>query len=177
MICTAALSGENICFPFARQGARLLRQTDGRKDEEVALVTSLPPDKLDATQWLQANRDGWGIENGLHQRLDISFNDDRCRVQSDRGMLLLGAYRRVAISLFMEWRSHQPNARHRHQKLIVTNPFLCVRMSPSADASIGSASARHLRCSPKTWRFRADRFAFFYCHPDSQRVLPSGIFR
>ena len=112
MICTAALSGENICFPFARQGARLLRQTDGRKDEEVALVTSLPPDKLDATQWLQANRDGWGIENGLHQRLDISFNDDRCRVQSDRGMLLLGAYRRVAISLFLEWRSHQPNARH-----------------------------------------------------------------
>ena len=54
----------------------------------------------------------WGIENGLHLRLDVSYNDDRCRVQSDKGMLLQGAYRRVANSLFMEWRSHQPNARH-----------------------------------------------------------------
>ena len=32
----------------------------------------------------------WGIENGLHQRLDISHNDDRCRVRNDNAMLVLG---------------------------------------------------------------------------------------
>lgn len=121
MISTAELTGENICFPFARQGARLLRQTQGRKDEEVILITSASPERLDATKWLQANREGWGIESGLHQRLDISYDDDRSRVQSDQGMLLLGVYRRVANSLFMEWRSRHPKPRH-----LITSDFQTV---------------------------------------------------
>jgi len=35
---------------------------------------------------LLLNRKAWGIESGLHQRLDVSYNDDRCRVQNDNGM-------------------------------------------------------------------------------------------
>ncbi len=94
------------------QAARLLRQTTGRKDEEVALITSAPPKRLNAQSWLRLNRQGWGIENGLHQRLDVSYNDDRSRVQSDKGMLILGIYRRVANSLFMEWAQHQRRPDH-----------------------------------------------------------------
>ncbi len=78
----------------------------------MALITSLPPERLNASQWLQINRDGWGIESGLHQRLDVSYHDDRCRVQSDQGMLLLGIFRRFANSLFIHWRSQQPKPRH-----------------------------------------------------------------
>lgn len=89
------------------QAARLLRQSTGRKDEEVALITSASPERLNAQSWLRLNRQGWGIESGLHQRLDVSYNDDRSRVQSDEGMLILGMYRRVANSLFMEWARHQ----------------------------------------------------------------------
>ena len=99
-------------FPFAAQAARLLRQTQGRKDEEVALITSAPTKKLKALLWLLLNRQGWGIENGLHQRLDISYNDDRCRVQSDKGILIFGMFRRIANSLFMEWRQHQRRPEH-----------------------------------------------------------------
>jgi len=94
------------------QAARLLRQTTGRKDEEVALITSAPPRRLNAQSWLCLNRQGWGIESGLHQRLDVSYNDDRCRVQSDKGMLILGIYRRVANSLFMEWAQRQSRPDH-----------------------------------------------------------------
>jgi hypothetical protein len=101
-----------VGFPFAAQAARLLRQTQGRKDEEVALITSAPPQRLNAQTWLYLNRQGWGIESGLHQRLDVSYNDDRCRVQSDKGMLILGMYRRVANSLFMEWRQQQRRPEH-----------------------------------------------------------------
>ena len=97
---------------MARQAARLLRQTTGRQDEEVALITSAPPERLQAQTWLRRNRQGWGIESGLHQRLDVSYNDDRCRVQSDQGMLILGLYRRVANSLFMEWAQHQRRPAH-----------------------------------------------------------------
>jgi hypothetical protein len=39
-IVTAPVTGEEVCFPLAEQAARLLRQTEGRKDERVALITS-----------------------------------------------------------------------------------------------------------------------------------------
>lgn len=97
---------------MAEQAARLLRQTQGRKDEEVALITSAGPERLDASAWLRRNRLGWGIESGLHQRLDVSYNDDRCRVQSDNGILVLGMFRRLANSLFMEWRIGQRRPEH-----------------------------------------------------------------
>ena len=99
-------------FPFASQAARLLRQTQGRKEEEVALITSAPVSLLPAMQWLLLNRKGWGIESGLHQRLDVSYNDDRCRVQSDNGIWVLGMFRRIANSLFVEWSSCQRRPDH-----------------------------------------------------------------
>ena len=96
------IRAENFRFPFARQGARLLRQTEGRMDEEVAMVTSLSPEKFNAIKRLRANGECWAIKNCLHQRLDITYNQDCGRVQSDQGMLLHGASRRVANSLLME---------------------------------------------------------------------------
>ncbi|MCI0354757.1 MAG: hypothetical protein L0099_06945 [Acidobacteria bacterium] len=112
MISTAEVHAEEVGFPMARQGARLLRQTSGRQAEEVALITSLPPERLNALQWLKLNRAGWGIESGLHQRLDVSYQDDRCRVQSDNGIWIFGMFRRLANSLFMEWRSAQRRPDH-----------------------------------------------------------------
>lgn len=111
-MATAAISGEQACFPLAQQAARLLRQTQGRKDEAVALITSAEPARLDATRWLHLNRQAWDIESGLHQRLDVSHNDDRCRVRGDNGIWVLGMMRRLTNSLFMEWRSHRRRPDH-----------------------------------------------------------------
>jgi hypothetical protein len=103
-----SVAPENIGFPLAAQAAMLVRQHTGRKDETVALVTSLAPEQLNAQQWLLANRQSWGIENGLHQRLDVSLNDDRCRVHNPNGLWVLGMFRRLVNSLLMEWLSRQP---------------------------------------------------------------------
>lgn len=93
--------------------ARVRRHTTGRKPETVALLTSAPPQRLDASRWLQLNRAGFGgIENGLHQRLDVSHDDDRCRVRHPNSMAVLGLLRRLANSLFMEWRSRQTNPQY-----------------------------------------------------------------
>lgn len=73
----------------------------------MGLITDLSPEQLTPLEWLQANRQGWGIENGSHQRLDVSLNDDRCRVRSANGLWILGMMRRLVISLFLEWRAHQ----------------------------------------------------------------------
>ncbi len=84
----------------------------GRKDELVALITSVEPWRLDATNWLRLNRDAWGIENGLHQRLDVSHNDDRCRVRNDNAMLVLAMMLRLSNSLFMQWSSYKRRPDH-----------------------------------------------------------------
>jgi hypothetical protein len=47
-IRTQAVGPEQVCFPLAAQAARLLRQTEGRKDENICLITSAEPPKLDA---------------------------------------------------------------------------------------------------------------------------------
>jgi predicted transposase YbfD/YdcC len=111
-LVSRSVAAEDIGFPFAAQAARLIRQHRGRKDERVGLITDLTADQLPASQWLQANRQGWGIENGTHQRLDVSLNDDRCRVRNTNGLLILGMLRRLVISLFMHWRLHQPRPHH-----------------------------------------------------------------
>jgi len=112
-IRTQVVSPEQISFPLVAQAARLLRQAQGRKDEEVTLLTSAEPDRLDAQKWLELNRAGFGgIENGLHQRLDVSHNDDRCRIRSAPAMFVAGLFRRLSNSFFMEWRSHQAHPEH-----------------------------------------------------------------
>ena len=101
------VAAEDIGFPFAAQAAQVTRQHLGRKDETVGLITDLTPQELTPLRWLQANRQGWGIENGTHQRLDVSLNDDRCRVRNTNGLWILVMLRRLVISLFMEWRGRQ----------------------------------------------------------------------
>lgn len=107
------VAAEDIGFPFAAQVAQLTRQHVGRKDETVGLITDLTADHLPAAQWLQANRQSWGIENGTHQSLDVSLNDDRCRIRNTNGLWIMGMLRRLVISLFIHWRAYQPKPHHR----------------------------------------------------------------
>ena len=69
------------------------------------VITNRSPDQMNAQQWLSATRQYWGIEGGLHQRLDASTNEDNCRVRNRNGVWVLGMMRRLAVSLFAEWRS------------------------------------------------------------------------
>jgi predicted transposase YbfD/YdcC len=92
-----------VCFPGARQAAQLERQIGQHRPETVWLLTSREPERMNAEQWLKFQRQYWGIESGLHQRLDVSGNEDRCRVRTRNAAWILGMFRRLAISLFMEW--------------------------------------------------------------------------
>jgi len=111
-IQTAPTTGETLGFPFVEQAARLRRQCTGRDDELVGLITSMEPARLDAQAWLHYNRLAWDIENGLHLRLDVSQNDDRCRIRSPHGLWIMGMFRRLANSLLMHWRDQHKKPRH-----------------------------------------------------------------
>jgi hypothetical protein len=42
----------------------------------------------------------------------VSYNDDRCRVQSDNGIWILGMFRRIANSIFCDWSARQRRPDH-----------------------------------------------------------------
>ena len=56
-------------------------------------------------QWLEANIHHWGIETGLHARLDASRHDDRCRLRRRKAVRIHAMFNRWANSLFMHWRT------------------------------------------------------------------------
>ena len=108
-----AATPEEVDFPCVQQVALLRRRLRQHKPETVALVTSLPPHQLNAAQWLADNRSAWGIENGLHLRLDVSHLDDQCRVRLPKSMRVVGMLRRFSNSLFMHWRTRQTNPKYK----------------------------------------------------------------
>lgn len=113
MLRSQPASSETVDFPCVEQVALLRRKLRKHEPEVVALVTSLPPEQLPAAQWLKDNRAAWGIESGLHQRLDVSHHDDHCRIRRPRPMLVVGMLRRFSHSLCMHWRSRQAKPHHK----------------------------------------------------------------
>jgi len=109
---TQPATAEQICFPHVEQIAQLYRHLGKHKPETVHLLSSRPPERLHAPQWLQRIREYWGVESGLHQRLDVSTNEDQCRVRDRNAVWVLGMFRRLAVSLFAEWRACDPKRKH-----------------------------------------------------------------
>ena len=84
-----------------------MRQGLGEQADWQYLLTSRGPVQLSAPQWLAAQRAYWGVEAGLHQRLDVSAAEDRSRVRNRNAAWVLSMFRRIGISLFMHWRGQQ----------------------------------------------------------------------
>ena len=105
------MTPEQVCFPAAAQAGQLWRKLGAGKGQVVWVLTSREPQRLNAQQWLAAQRAYWGIEAGLHQSLDVTALEDLCRVRTPRSVWVLGMFRRIAVSLFQEWKSRDPGRR------------------------------------------------------------------
>ena len=64
---------------------------------------------MTAPQWEGLQRACWGIEAGLHRRLDVSATEDRSRVRQRNAAWILAMFRRIGVSLFMHCRRQDPN--------------------------------------------------------------------
>jgi hypothetical protein len=103
-------------FPFAEQVARLTRCIDRRRKpaEEIQteyLITSRPAAQMSAEQMLRQDRQYWGIETGLHLRLDVIAGEDRSRVRHRNAVMNLAVIRRAVVSVAIDWIRRQPNRR------------------------------------------------------------------
>lgn len=79
--------------------------------DELFLVTDLPAEQLPPERWLENVRAYWGIETGLHARLDVSAEEDKSRVRKRNNALVLAHFRRVTVSLGIEWMRSQTTKR------------------------------------------------------------------
>jgi predicted transposase YbfD/YdcC len=75
----------------AAQIGCLHRQSGQEAKLEVEyLVSSRAARELSPEAFLNTDRDDWGVENGLHQRLDCSGFEDRLRVRHKGAVHILG---------------------------------------------------------------------------------------
>ena len=105
-----------VGFPFAEQAARLTRCVDSARKpakeiETEFLLSSRPAAQMDAAQMLKADRSYWGIETGLHLRLDVIAGEDRSRVRKPNAVMNLAVIRRAVVSVAVHWIGRCKNRR------------------------------------------------------------------
>ncbi|MGI8604082.1 MAG: hypothetical protein ACR2OZ_13970, partial [Verrucomicrobiales bacterium] len=107
---------ETLCFPFVASVAEITREVTANKGqrsvETVLYLSNRPPEKLPPEKVITLTRDYWGIEAGLHQRLDVTAREDHSRVRNRTSLLALGMARRTVMGLYYRWRQKQQGARH-----------------------------------------------------------------
>jgi predicted transposase YbfD/YdcC len=81
---------------------RTIKGTDKVEKEIHYGVTSLSSSEASAESLLEIRRSHWTIESKVHWRLDLTFNEDRCRVRNSRVASALSLFRKIALNLFVE---------------------------------------------------------------------------
>ena len=103
---------EDIDWPGAAQAFRVTyRYTppDGKPREECRYgITSVPASQSAPAQLLAWVRQAWHIENRLHYRRDVTFQEDRLRSRKPALPQVMAAIHNALISLFHQlgYRNH-----------------------------------------------------------------------
>ncbi len=113
-LTTRAIEPVQLGLAGAAQIGCLHRQSGKNAKPEVEyLVTSRPSSQLPTEELLHHDRNYWGVESGLHQRLDCSGFEDRMRVRHKGAVHILGLFARVGVALYVRWAPKQRKVRER----------------------------------------------------------------
>jgi predicted transposase YbfD/YdcC len=93
-----------VAFPHVGQVFLIEREAidkkSGRQSSELALgLTSCTPEQASPASVLRINRGHWAIENSCHHVLDMTWDEDRCRIRTGHGPENTSRMRRFAISV------------------------------------------------------------------------------
>jgi predicted transposase YbfD/YdcC len=83
----------------------ILKKTGEVREEVVAGMTSLAPERADAARLLALVRGHWHIENCSHWVRDVTFDEDRSQVRCGNIPQVMAALRNTVIGL-MRWAGH-----------------------------------------------------------------------
>jgi hypothetical protein len=65
-------------------------------------ITSLSPQRADAARLLELTRGHWEIENGLHDRRDVTPGEDASRIRTGAAPEVMAALRNTVVHLAQE---------------------------------------------------------------------------
>ncbi len=102
-------------------------------------LTSL---ESDARKLGQAIRLHWGIENGLHWTMDVTFKEDACRVRTGHAPQNLALLRRIALNALNREQSFKRSNRQKSNRAAMDNSYmltiLAACLSQNDDASLSA---------------------------------------
>ncbi|MDJ0801207.1 MAG: ISAs1 family transposase [Calothrix sp. MO_167.B12] len=84
-------------------------------------LSSLP---ADAQNLGNAIRTHWGIENQVHWTLDVTFNEDHCRVRSGNSPRNLALLRRMALNALNQEKSLKRSLRQKMKRAAMNNNYM-----------------------------------------------------
>lgn len=84
---------------FQIERERVESKTGKITHEVVCGLTSLTPDQASPKRLLDLVRSYWGIENGLHYRRDVTFQEDRTRMTKGNTGRIMASINNLVISL------------------------------------------------------------------------------
>lgn len=113
-------------------------------NETVHLITSLEPEQASGEAIKKMKRDYWRIEAALHSRLDGALDEDRSRVRNPNAALVLGMFRRLAVSFAIPWLAHK----HKTDKRASTRSLLDHLRAENARRAFDLLTAR----IPLSWK-------------------------
>ena len=98
------------------------RKIKGKTQKEVKYyLSSIEPD---APRMLLAARSHWGVENKLHWALDVSFNEDGCRVRNGFAGENLAVIRQLALNLLKQEKSTKKSVKSKRLTCGWENDYL-----------------------------------------------------
>lgn len=116
-LTTSSLLQDYLDWPHVQQVFKLERQVwDSRLNplrcEVVYGLTSLSSLEADAARLLKLTRDYWGIENGLHDRRDVTLHEDATRMRHPRAAQVWASLNNLLVGLLAPLGfAHLPQAR------------------------------------------------------------------
>lgn len=84
-------------------------------------LSSLP---ADAQNLGNAIRTHWGIENQVHWTLDVTFNEDNCRIRSGNSPRNLALLRRMALNALNQEKSLKRSLRQKMKRAAMNNDYM-----------------------------------------------------
>ena len=85
--------------------AMVVRERETEKGTSVEKSYYISSLEADASLAAKHIRSRWGIENGLHWRLDVGFREDHCRVRKGNGPENFAILRHIALNLLKKEKS------------------------------------------------------------------------
>lgn len=77
-----------------------------------------------AKQILFANREHWGVENGLHWSLDVSYNEDNCRARAGNAGIIFNLMRHLSLNLLSQEKTSKGGVKTKSLRCALSNAYL-----------------------------------------------------